>query len=420
MQGGLKPSNKNIKTRKGKENKMTHSLSHSITLAACTDCYFYFHYSDYLINDDFNTEHLSEEDKQNIISGFNKNSEDYNISELDNDSNDTHFSWSNCDMCGSSLGGDRHELLLTPIAPPPAPQDSKGSICDENTSISRKIFKGTREEYLMAGVKELSKLFKQAGHTVPKDVKVTMSLPTKNARPSKIQTIGQCFARSASDGGINEILITPLLNNSVDVLSVLTHELVHAIDDCTNGHKAPFKRIAEAVGLEGKMTNTIAGEELTEKIKAIVKKLGRYPHKKLNLSTTKQSTRLILISCGRILSDSISSIEPCGAKMRVSRKVIDESTVWLGSATCPFCGSVGTLIEGKVENCEGDLIALTEERTVFGTEYTYPANKLARQFAEISGQKTLSAYTISRMERMGVKVMNELEYYKQQAGVENS
>ena len=131
-------------------------------------------------------------------------------------------------------------------------QDSKGSICDEDTSVSRKIFKGTREEYLMAGKKELSKLFKQAGHTVPKDVKVTMSLPTKNARPSKVQTIGQCFSRSASDGGINEILITPLLNNSISVLETLTHELVHAIDDCQHGHKAPFKRIAEAVGLEGK------------------------------------------------------------------------------------------------------------------------------------------------------------------------
>ena len=288
-------------------------------------------------------------------------------------------------------------------------QNSKGSIADENTKVTRKIYKGTREEYLMAGVKELSKLFKQAGYTVPKDVKVTMSLPTKNARPSKIQTIGQCFARSASDGGINEILITPLLNNSVDVLSVLTHELVHAIDDCQHGHQAPFKRIAEAVGLEGKMTATTAGIELTEKIKAIVKKLGRYPHKKLNLSYKKQTTRQILIQDTE-----------CGAKMRASRKTIDEASIWLGDATCTFCGSEGTLIEGKVESCEGELIALTETRTSWGNEYTYPAKKLARQFAEIAGQKTLSTYTISRMERMGVKVMNELEYYKQQAGVENS
>ena len=116
-------------------------------------------------------------------------------------------------------GGDWNEQqhLLDKVrtggTPPPAPQDSKGSICDEDTKVTRKIFKGTREEYLMLGIKELSKLFKQAGHTVPKDVKVTMSLPTKNARPSKVQTIGQCISRSASDGNYNEILITPLLNN---------------------------------------------------------------------------------------------------------------------------------------------------------------------------------------------------------------
>ena len=286
------------------------------------------------------------------------------------------------------------------------PQDSKGSIADEDTKVTRKIFKGTREEYLMAGKKELSKLFKQAGHTVPKDVKVTMSLPTKNARPSKIQTIGQCFARSASDGGINEILITPLINSSVQVLEVLTHELCHSIDDCEHGHWAPFRRIARAVGLEGNMTETNAGAELTEKIKAIVKKIGRYPHKKLNLSTTKQTTRLILIQDTE-----------CGAKMRVSRKVIDDAIITFDDASCPFCGSVGTLIEGKVESCEGELIALVEQRTSWGNKHTYPANRLARQFAEISGQKTLSAYTISRMESMGVKVMTELEYYKHQAAM---
>tara|TARA_R100001530_G_scaffold46328_1_gene34819 strand:- start:122 stop:673 length:552 start_codon:yes stop_codon:yes gene_type:complete len=113
---------------------MTHTLSHTITLAVCTDCYFYYHYSDYLINDGFNTEHLSEEDKQNIISGFDKNSEDYNISEPDNDSDDTHFSWSNCDMCGSGLGGDRHELLLTPITP-------KNIFKDDRTEEQKKTHK---------------------------------------------------------------------------------------------------------------------------------------------------------------------------------------------------------------------------------------------------------------------------------------
>ena len=241
-----------------------------------------------------------------------------------------------------------------------------------------------------------------------------MSLPTKNARPSKVQTIGQCFSRSASDGGINEILITPLLNNSISVLETLTHELVHAIDDCQHGHKAPFKRIAEAVGLEGKMTNTIAGEELTEKIKAIVKKLGRYPHKKLNLSGKKQTTRNLPILCTNYDFHGMN-----GQPQRTTHKMVDNSPLPVEKWFCNGCAEFGFMIP-LFANCEGDLIALTEERTVFGTEYTYHANKLARQFAEISGQKTLSAYTISRMERMGVKVMNELEYYKQQAGVENS
>jgi len=118
---------------------MTHTLSHTITFSVCIDCYFYHYYSDesYWSGDEENyTEHLSEEDKQNIKSSFDKITEDYNISELDNDSDDTHFSWANCDMCGSSLGGDRHELLLTPIAPPPAPQDSKGSICVDEVEYS--------------------------------------------------------------------------------------------------------------------------------------------------------------------------------------------------------------------------------------------------------------------------------------------
>ena len=179
-----------------------------------------------------------------------------------------------------------------------------------------------RETYLNKCAEELSvRVFAPAGHEVPDDVKVTCGWPSSRGMSEKSRTVGQCFARSMSDAGINEIFISPTIADSVEAMGILVHELVHAVDDCKNGHKAPFKRIAQSVGLTGKMTATTIGDELKAKLEAIAKKLGEYPPAEISTTARKkQSTRMIKLACN-----------DCGAVWRMARS-------WAVQATrCPVC-----------------------------------------------------------------------------------
>lgn len=178
-----------------------------------------------------------------------------------------------------------------------------------------KLNNPSREEWLQAAVRELqADVFTPAALEIPADVKVSCGWPSSGGVGSRKMTVGQCFNRASSKAGINEIFISPTQNDSVKVLDILAHELIHAIDDCENGHKAAFKRMAVAIGLEGKMTSTVAGEELEAKLRSIVEDMGEYPHEELSVSNRKkQSTRMIKVECEKA---------HCDFSFRASRKQI--------------------------------------------------------------------------------------------------
>lgn len=141
----------------------------------------------------------------------------------------------------------------------------------------------TREEWLNAAVDKLREGIFGKEHPVP-EVRVSVGWP--GGRGPKQNTIGQCWHPEQSADGIGQIFISPVLSAPVEVLETLVHELVHAINhkNGDNGHRAPFKRIAEPVGLEGEMTSTHAGEELAAKLEEIGDQLGKYPHAAINLA----------------------------------------------------------------------------------------------------------------------------------------
>lgn len=182
-----------------------------------------------------------------------------------------------------------------------------------------------RENYLSEGVQALTALvFEVQGYKVP-PVQVSCSWP--GGRGSKNKTIGQCWPKAASDASINEIFISPSIDDSVKALEILAHELIHAIDDCAHGHRKEFTSIMRAIGLEGKPTATHAGERLHDELKTIAANLGNYPHSKLTPSAPKQKSRQLKASCGE-----------CGAVWRMSSK-------WLMLATsCPVCQSIDIVI----------------------------------------------------------------------------
>jgi hypothetical protein len=182
----------------------------------------------------------------------------------------------------------------------------------------------TREQWLQAATDKLRPMFSEVGAELPKNIRVSCGWPTKRALAgnSGLRAIGQAFASSCSTEKLREVFISPCIAHAPTVLATLVHELVHAQDDCKNGHKAPFRRVAVALGLEGKMTATFAGSELAGKLSAIAAEIGDYPHAPLDLSNLKkQSTRMIKVECPE-----------CGYTVRTTAKWIE-----IGLPTC-VCG----------------------------------------------------------------------------------
>lgn len=183
----------------------------------------------------------------------------------------------------------------------------------------------TREQWLNAGIAALRPLFIAAGYTVPDNVRVTCGFPSKGALPGKkgSYSMGQCWADTASDGKMFEVFISPLDSDVLIVLATLVHELVHATVGLDAKHGKLFKACALAVGLEGKMRSTHAGEELRDKLQGIAKDIGAYPHDSLKKAMTdgtkKQTTRLKKCECG-----------VCGYTVRVTAKWLE-----MGAPLCP-------------------------------------------------------------------------------------
>lgn len=199
-----------------------------------------------------------------------------------------------------------------------------------------KKFNGTREEFLIAATKILNeKVFKPAGYPLELDkVKLTCGFPSVKGTGARKRPIAECWPRCASDAGVNEIFISPLLKKETAVLGTLTHELVHAYDDCKNSHNKTFAKIANAVGLVGKPTECGCedGTPLHEEIERIVATIGVYPHATLNVrGKKKQSTRMLKVEC------------ECGFKVRLSRKAIDG--ICETNFCCWHCGDTDLQID---------------------------------------------------------------------------
>ena len=187
----------------------------------------------------------------------------------------------------------------------------------------------TREEWLNHAAEVIRKAVAKRGITVP-PVKVSCSWPGGG---SPVKRIGECWSKSASKAGVNEIFISPKLASSRKVICVLAHELAHAVDDCKHSHKKEFVRIGQEMGLEGKPTQMEPRPEFADAWTAVVVgKWGEFPHSELDKSQSpvkKQTTRLLKCEC----SD-------CGSIWRLTQTVIDRIDDDRGMS-CPVCRAQG-------------------------------------------------------------------------------
>lgn len=193
---------------------------------------------------------------------------------------------------------------------------------------------GAREEWLNAFIVASRPQFAKAGFPLPENVRASIGF-TSGGRRGK--SIGECWGTVASGDGHFEIFLRPSLNRDARLADVLTHELIHAAVGLEAKHGPVFKRCAVALGLEGKMTATIAGKAWHTWAQPILRQLGPMPGaslKEMQTTVKKQTTRMLKCACA-----------DCGFTFRASAR-------WATTATlrCPDPECDGTVVvEGAGE-----------------------------------------------------------------------
>lgn len=149
-------------------------------------------------------------------------------------------------------------------------------------------------DILLPAVRILDQLPETAGK-FDLDANYNVSIGTLS---NSTKVLGICYPRSFSQAGTNEIFVSPFCDDSKTILGILCHELIHHLNDNRDKHGVIFKRLAVKAGLEGKMTETVAGDELNEYFDEVIDMLGNIPHCKLDITQKPtQKGRMRKVAC---------------------------------------------------------------------------------------------------------------------------
>lgn len=172
----------------------------------------------------------------------------------------------------------------------------------------------TREAWLDAAARRMRPWILKAGGEKYPEPLLSVGLPSKGALSAKRRRIGECWNEKHADGRC-AIFVSPTLDKSLAVVDVLLHELIHASVGTDCGHKGAFATVARAIGLEGKLTATHAGEELKGRLEDLCASLGPLPHlplKNFCRPDKAQKNRQRLYIC-----------EHCGQKIRAGTDLLE-------------------------------------------------------------------------------------------------
>src|SRR3954470_1817834 len=101
----------------------------------------------------------------------------------------------------------------------------------------------TRELWLERAVLALQPLFAEHDITLPA-VRVSVGWPSRGGTGTTKRVIGQCWKGMVAADGVQQIFLSPVLDDVSKVLETLVHELIHAVDDCESGHRGAFAKMA--------------------------------------------------------------------------------------------------------------------------------------------------------------------------------
>jgi hypothetical protein len=203
-----------------------------------------------------------------------------------------------------------------------------------------------REAWLIKAVSLITPMFEELGYTVP-PMRVAVGFGPGGARQENATILGVCLSAGCTTDMVNEVWISPEDVSALDdgtmlMMATLVHEMVHVVDNNQSDHSGDFKKMAKALGLEGKMTATVPGEDLRLKLKKIIAKIGEYPAGRVDLAgivgrtpagqkpkvssgPKKQTARQLKVTCTEPECPAV------GYTTRLSRKWLDD----FGAPICP-------------------------------------------------------------------------------------
>lgn len=186
----------------------------------------------------------------------------------------------------------------------------------------------TREQWLGAAAQMIMQRDVMA---TDRRYRVSCGLPSTRAFSAKNKAIGQCWHEACTEDSVNEVYVSPTIDDAVQVFGTLTHELCHVVAGLEAKHGLDFKKVAQGVGLAGKMTATYVGDEMLPWVEECIAELGPYPHRALSKTAleldptkSKQSTRMLKAQCDG---------EGCEYTFRISKTQAER-----GLPACPVCG----------------------------------------------------------------------------------
>ena len=195
----------------------------------------------------------------------------------------------------------------------------------------------TREAWLNAFVMYSREHFARVGAPLPEKIRVSVGFTSTGSRSKRI---GECWHDAASADGYFEIFLKPTIETEVRMADILTHELCHAAAGIEAGHGPGFKRVANALGLVGRMTSTTASPDWYSWALPILSELGEMPYGVLSegqgksTAKPKQKTNLLKVEC-----------TACGWLARVTAKHIAPHD----HLHCPVPDCVGVLVTDSGE-----------------------------------------------------------------------
>jgi hypothetical protein len=134
----------------------------------------------------------------------------------------------------------------------------------------------TREQWLEDAVDLIIGYFADIDAPLPeRRIELTQEWPDAIPTWERSNTLGACTEYYTLD--VSRVFIAPDLEEDIQVLETLVHELAHAAVGCRHEHGGEFPEVARRIGLAGELTSTSAGPKLLTRLAEMADTLGPYP-----------------------------------------------------------------------------------------------------------------------------------------------